>query len=146
MSMKDSPLVGTWRLMSFESRTSSGKVQPQLGGAAKGQLIYTADGHMSAQLGDPARPHFALNDWERGTETEVRAAFTGYIAYYGRYSIGPYPDLVTHHVDGALFPNWTGGVQVRDFQVQGDKLTITTPPICIAGEDIVTILVWERES
>ena len=41
-------LVGTWRLVSFESRTTGGEIRHQLGPAATGQLSYDAVGHMSA--------------------------------------------------------------------------------------------------
>jgi hypothetical protein len=137
-------LVGTWRLVSFESRTSGGEVRHQLGRAAKGQLSYDAAGHMSAQLMNPERPLFASGDLTRGSDTEVRAAMAGYIAYYGTYTLDHLRGVITHHVQGALFPNWVGGDQVRYFRLDGDRLTITTPPIRIGGEDSTTVLVWER--
>ena len=136
--------VGTWRLVSFESRTTGGEMRYQLGRAARGQLLYDAAGHMSAQLMDPERPQFASGDMARGSDAEVRAAMVGYIAYYGTYTLDLSRGVVTHHVQGALFPNWVGGDQVRYFRLDGDRLTITTPPIRIGGEDSTTVLVWER--
>ncbi|MBE3087728.1 MAG: lipocalin-like domain-containing protein, partial [Chloroflexi bacterium] len=59
-------LVGTWRLVSFESRTAGGEIRHQLGRAPRGQLLYDAAGHMSAQLMDPERPQFASGDPTRG--------------------------------------------------------------------------------
>jgi hypothetical protein len=72
-------LVGTWRLVSFESRTTGGEIRYQLGRAARGQLLYDAAGHMSAQVMDPERPQFASGDLARGSDAEVRAAMVGYI-------------------------------------------------------------------
>ena len=137
-------LVGTWRLVSFESRTTGGEIRHQLGPAATGQLSYDAVGHMSAQLMNPGRPLFASGDLTRGSDTEVRAALAGYIAYYGTYTVDWSRGVITHHVQGALFPNWIGGDQVRTFRLDGDRLTITTPPIRMGGEDSTTVLVWER--
>jgi hypothetical protein len=137
-------LVGTWRLVSLESRTTGGEIRYQLGRAARGQLLYDAAGHMSAQLMDPERPQFASGDLARGSDAEVRAAMVGYIAYYGTYTLDLSRGVVTHHVQGALFPNWVGGDQVRYFRLDGDRLTITTPPIRIGAEDSTTVLVWER--
>jgi hypothetical protein len=137
-------LVGTWRLVSFESRTTGGEIRRPLGPAAKGQLLYDAAGHMSAHLMDPDRPPFASGDLTRGSDAEVRAAMAGYIAYYGTYTLDLSRGVVTHHVQGALFPNWIGGDQVRYVRLDGDRLTITTPPIRIGGEDSTTVLVWER--
>jgi len=37
-----------------------------------------------------------------------------------------------------------GGDQVRDFRLDGDRLTIATPLIRIGGEKSTTVLVWER--
>jgi hypothetical protein len=99
---------------------------------------------MSAQLMNPDRRPFAAGDLTRGTDEEVRAALAGYIAYYGRYTVDAADGTVTHHVDGALFPNWVGGDQVRRFIVDGGRLTIMTPPIRMAGEASTTVLVWKR--
>jgi hypothetical protein len=67
-------LVGTWRLVSFDSRTTGGEIRHQLGRAPRGQLLYDVAGHMSAQLMDPERPQFAFGDLARGSDAEVRAA------------------------------------------------------------------------
>jgi hypothetical protein len=75
--------VGAWRLVSYESRDSAGGVQYPLGQGAVGQLLFDANGHMSAMLMKPDRPLFASHDLHRGTDAEVRAAFDGFIAYFG---------------------------------------------------------------
>jgi Lipocalin-like domain len=137
-------LVGTWRLVSCESRTTGGEVRYPLGRSPAGRLSYDAGGQMSAQLMDPGRPKFGSGDLARGSDAEVRAAAAGYIAYYGRYTLDPSRGVVVHHVEGALFPNWVGGDQARSYRLDGDRLTITTPPIRIGGEDSTTVLVWER--
>jgi hypothetical protein len=139
-----SALVGTWRLVSFESRVASGEVRYPLGRAPVGQLQYDAVGFMSAQLMDPGRPQVVSGDLTRGSDAEVRAAISGYIAYYGTYTVDPARGIITHHVQGALLPNWVGGDQARRFQLDGDRLTITTPPIRVGGEDSTTVLVWDR--
>lgn len=137
-------LAGTWRLVSFESRTSNGEVRHPLGRSQAGQLLYDAGGHMSAQLMTPDRPKFASGDRLRGSDAELRAATDGYIAYYGTYSVDVSAGIVTHHVQGALFPNSIGGDEVRYFRLDGDRLTITTPPMQLDAEQVTTVLVWER--
>ena len=137
-------LIGTWRLVAFESRTASGEIRHPLGRVPVGQLVYDGAGHMSAQLMDPERPPFAAGDLARGSEAEVRAAAGGYIAYYGTYTLDLAAGVVTHHVEGALFPNWVGGEQVRYVRLEGDRLTLTTPPMRLGGEEATTVLVWER--
>ena len=79
-----------------------------------------------------------------GTPEEVSAAFTGYVAYYGTYSVDEAAGVVTHLVAGSLFPNWVGGKQQRHFLLERDSLTLTTPPIVLQGSEWVFRLVWKR--
>ena len=137
-------LVGTWRLVSYESRETAGAVQYPLGQGVIGQLWYDARGHMSAMLMKPDRPPFASQDLRRGTDAEIRAAFDGFIAYFGTYTVDPAKRTVTHHVRGASYPNWVGGDQVRYYKLEGARLVLSTPPIQIGGRPFETILVWER--
>ena len=95
-------LVGTWRLASYESRDGAGAVQYPFGQGAIGQLTYDASGNMSAMLMKPNRPPFASQDMRSGTDSEVRDAFDGFIAYFGRYTVDPAKRTVTHHVQGAF--------------------------------------------
>ncbi len=143
-SLAAPPLVGTWRLVSFESRTASGEIHRPLGSAPVGQLVYDASGHMSVQLMDPNRRPFESGDLTRGSDAELRAAVSGYVADHGTYSLDPLRGVVTHHVLGALFPNWVGRDQVRRIRIEGYRLTLTTPPMRVAGENATTVLVWER--
>ena len=136
--------VGAWRLVSFESRSPSGAVRHLLGPAVEGRLTYDAQGRVSAHHMRPDRPRFASGDRERGTDAEVRAAFLGYVAYYGTYTIDLARGTVTHRIAGASFPNWVGTEQVRHFRFEGRRLTLTTPPIRVGGEDLRSVLVWER--
>ncbi len=50
-------LVGAWRLVSYEIRPrDGGTVTYPLGRDARGWILYTPDGYMSAQLMAPGRP------------------------------------------------------------------------------------------
>jgi hypothetical protein len=142
-------LVGTWRLVAFESRDSAGALVRPLGPRPQGRLSYDERGRMSAHLMNPDRPRLAGGDRALGTDADVRAAFIGYLAYYGRYSADPARGIVTHHVEGASFPNWVGVDQLRYYrlsrEVGRDRLTIVTPPMPVSGRQVTTTLVWERE-
>jgi hypothetical protein len=58
-----------------------------MGKDAAGRLSYDADGRMSAQLMRRDRPLFTSRTRQQGTAEEVRAAFEGFLAYYGPYKI-----------------------------------------------------------
>jgi len=137
-------LVGTWRLVSFESRGSGGEITYPLGKEAVGQITYGPEGRMAVLIVQADRPAFASGDMRRGTDAEVRSAFEGIIGYFGTYTIDAAAGTVTHHVEGAAFPNWMGGDQVRFFKLEGSRLTLSTPPFLYDGQRITSVLVWER--
>jgi hypothetical protein len=139
-------LLGTWRLVSFEARDSKDQLQYPLGKHVFGQLIYDADGNMSAHVMSNDRPLFAANDPGRGTDAEVRAAFDGHASYFGTYTIDPSAQTVTHHVRGSSYPNWIGSDQLRRFKFDGSRLLLSTPPLVSGGESLEYVLTWERIS
>ncbi len=142
--MSRDELVGTWSLISSEFRRADGQISYPFGKDAIGLLMYDASGNVSAQLLRPDRPAFASGDAYRGTPEEVKAAFEGLLCYFGTYSVDEEKGTVTHHLKGAYLPNWVGTDQVRNFEVSGDHLTISTPPILAQGTTIVSVLSWKR--
>jgi hypothetical protein len=130
--------------VSYEARASSGEIRHPLGQQVVGQLFYDVGGNMSAHVMRVDRPSFASNDPAAGTEAEVRAAFEGYVSYFGTYTMDPATRCVTHHVRGASFPNWTGHEQVRYYRIDGSRLVLSTPPIPHRGESFEYFLTWER--
>lgn len=131
--------VGHWRLISYEQRSTTGEVTQPFGKDPIGRISYDADGHMSAQLMRRDRPSFANSDPVKGTDAEIRQAFTLYLAYYGSYTVDEKAGTVTHHLEGAWFPNWIGTNQVRRYEFNGNRLTLQAD--LPAGHGT---LVWER--
>ena len=136
-------LVGSWKLVSFHSQDSSGQTTYPFGKDAQGRLIYEPDGRMAVQLMNPNRPGFASDDPLVTSEEEVRAAFGGYTAYYGTYSVNPDERTITHQIEAALLPNWVGTDQRRLFEFDGKYLTLKGP-LRLGGVQAIVSLVWER--
>ena len=136
-------LVGSWKLISFHSQDSSGRIAYPFGKDAQGRLIYEPDGRMAVQLMNPNRPGFTSDDPLVTSEAEVRAAFGGYTAYYGTYSVNPDEQTIMHHIEAALLPNWVGADQRRHFEFDGKYLTLKGP-LLLGGVQGVVSLVWER--
>jgi hypothetical protein len=133
-------LVGTWRLVSYEARTSAGETRYPLGRHVVGQLFYDVRGNMSGHVMRIDRPTFASNDSGSGTDAEVRAAFEGHTSYFGTYTIDPSARTVTHHVRGASYPNWMGHDQIRYYRSDGSDLVLSSPPILSRHESLEYIL------
>jgi Lipocalin-like domain len=118
-------LVGTWRLVHFVDTDPSGKVTYPFGEKPIGYFMYDATGHLSVQImRTPARPAFASGDDQKGTDKEVRAAYYGYFAYFGTYRLDEAKSVVTHVVEGSLYPSYTGTERPRPFKLEGDTLII----------------------
>src|SRR5947209_1948041 len=97
-------LVGTWRLVAYDTVARDGRRGKPYGDAV-GRLEYDASGNMAGQVMRPGRARVELGD---GTAQAVRAAYLGYIAYFGRYDVAADGRSVVHHVEGALNPAWVG--------------------------------------
>jgi len=136
--------TGAWRLESYEVTGADGEVTHPFGEKPEGMIVYDGQGHMSVHIMRQGVPPFAVDDRWMGTDGEVRAAFEGYTAYYGRYSVEADKGEVTHHVAGSVFPNYIGRKLVRRYEFSGDKLTLSTPPMSFGGKEGLARLVWVR--
>ena len=136
--------AGAWRLAAYELEGDDGKITQPYGEKPEGMLMYDAEGHMAVQIMRPGTAPFAANDRWLGTDEELRAAFEGYIAYYGRYTVDTDRREVTHHVEGSVFPNYIGRRLVRYYEIGEGRLTLSTPPMPFGGSPGVGRLVWVR--
>jgi Lipocalin-like domain len=118
-------IVGAWSLSSYELRLKpSGTITTPFGPHPVGQILYEANGQMSAQLMRPETTAFASNDPLRATDEEAASAWRNYIGYWGTYTIDASAGIITHHIEGAWLTNWVGQNQTRAFQLSGDSLSL----------------------
>jgi hypothetical protein len=136
-------IVGTWKLVSWIYKGPNGEDVHYFGKNATGILMYDRCGYMNAQLMKPERAPFMSSSIDGSTQQEALAAINSYIAYYGKY-YEEKPGEITHLVEGSLFPNWMGNRQMRYGKIEGDHLMLHTPPMQVAGADIVFHITWER--
>lgn len=141
-------VVGAWELVSY-SRTQSGQTIYPFGVDAIGFLQYGAEGRVSATLSRRHRaPLTALPDpYWRADPQEWAEAAASYVAYTGSYAI--YGNKVEHHVDSALYPNWTGTTLTRYasfIEVDGERLLRleTTPFSASQPEALISELTWRK--
>lgn len=135
-------LVGTWKLLSCETRTANNQVFYPLGDNPSGYIIYTNNGYMSVAMMKANRPLFQAGDIAAGTAVEKIAADESYISYSGTYEVQE--NQVTHRVEVSFFPNWVGAEQIRFVELIGDQLTLSTPPILVNGVEMTGRLIWQR--
>ena len=130
-------LAGNWRLVKFENFDENGTARDA--GYESGRITYDAAGHMSAQLMRVNRKPLS----QPASEAERAAAYSGYVAYYGKVTIDPAESKVTHHVEGSVNPNWvkTDLVRYYAFSPDGRRLMLS---IKNAEGRITGTLTWER--
>jgi hypothetical protein len=137
--------VGVWKLVSYSTQDpDSGERFYPFGKGATGYIFYTAGGRMAAILQAEGRKKFSAGNRINAPMEERAEAFTTSTAYSGTYTFEG--TRVTHHVEVATNPDWMGGDQLRYTKLEGNRLTITTPPLPTRpdGKLRVSILVWER--
>lgn len=117
-------LIGAWDLVEWSEVQSDGTKAYPLGENALGQLLYSEDGHVAAQLVSAERKRFKSDDWRDASREEGGRAFKEYFGYFGTYSIDPGHSAVVHHVEGAWFPNIENRDQRRIFRLEDDRLLL----------------------
>ena len=128
-----SRLVGTWRLVSFQSDSAT---MAWRGPKPTGLIIYDATGHMAAQI-QPDRRRASWPTRTLPTPQQALDAVTGYTAYFGTYVVDEQAHTVTHRRQGAL--NLDVVDYVRRYQFDGPDRIILLPL-----ERPENRLVWER--
>ena len=105
-------LIGSWRLVSFNSIAADRQETPRP--YSVGRISYAAGGQMSAQL--------MPESWQDGDGE------AGYIAYFGRYSVDLGRQAIIHQVEGAYNRNMLGQSMPRYFELSevGNTLILQT--------------------
>jgi hypothetical protein len=133
-------LVGTWKLVSASSTSSSGdRDETPYGPTPVGLLTYTEDGRVSAMISHGGRKPLSVGG---GSLEEQSEAFKTFLAYGGRYTLSG--DKVTHHVEIASIQNYVDRDLVRNVKFQGDQITLVTPPTRVNGKIQTVELIWQR--
>ena len=133
-------ITGTWRLVSYEQMEKGAtEWTKRFGDGPKGYIMYDGTGHMMVEFERmPPPPKFASDDDWSPTPDEARAAYLGYVAYFGTYTVDEAAHAVTHHVEGSLNPSYFGTDQLRPATLEGKRLTLS--------DGKTFRVVWERVS
>jgi hypothetical protein len=118
-------VLGAWELVSFVVRNATtGENRHPLGTAPRGLILYTADGHMSAQL--------------------AKSDMGDYIAYGGRFSANEETSTLHHEVTISMMPELLAQAQFRHASIDGDVLTLSATGTDDAGVTTHSSLLWRR--
>ena len=144
-------LIGSWRLVSRQSRKANGEIERDRGLSETplGILVYDQSGHVAAQLSRRDRTVAMLPEecqtaiTTKGTP-DTAQTILGYDAYFGTYRINEHDGTVIHHLEAALFPGDIGKDIQRHFTISGDQLKITFDTTTRDGIKVTRTLIWQR--
>jgi hypothetical protein len=97
---------------------------------------------MAVQFGRADRARLAVGDWADATPAEIATADREYFAYCGTYELRD--GEVVHRVELSLMPNWIGRELVRLVAFDGRRVSLSTQPTLVGGQQQIATLVWER--
>ena len=138
-------LVGTWKLVSASSTSSTGeRSETPYGPSPVGFLTYTGDGRVTALISYGGRKPLSVGGGTLATLEEQAEAFKTFLAYAGRYTLSG--DKVTHHIEISSIQNYVNRDLVRSVKFQGDRITLVTPPTPVNGKIQTVELIWQRLS
>jgi hypothetical protein len=136
-------LVGTWKLVSASSTTSTGeRSETPYGPSPVGFLTYTDDGRVTALISYGGRKLLSLGRGATAPLEEQAEAFMTFLAYAGRYTLSG--DKVTHHIEISSIQNYVNRDLVRNIKFQDDRIVLVTPPTPVNGKIQTVELIWQR--
>jgi len=138
-------LVGEWTLVSWSGIDANGERVFHGGAQPSGELIYLESGRMAVQIQHDGRKRFGSTDWSAGENDERSAAYATYNAYCGTFSL-PEPGVIVHHVELAIHPDHPGTDKRREFELEGDELTLRTQDVETPKGPATSELVWRRRA
>jgi hypothetical protein len=137
-------LLGAWTLVSAETLRQNGPSTPAFGDRITGLLIYDRSGQMSLQIAGERPSVGDVETYEAMSPDERVAFLDSYYAYFGYFDVDEAAHVVTHRIRGSLRPNELGANYRRQFGIDGDRLTLASPPEAHAGEVVSSRLIFVR--
>lgn len=136
----DSPLVGSWRLVSFETEFQDGSPRRQvLGPQPRGDLVFTPQGRMVLLMEADGRA-------AAKTDEERAALMRSMIAWSGSWRVDG--DRYVLKVDTSWNPAATGTERTSTFRIDGQRVHFTAPwapsPVLPGAPIARGVSVWER--
>jgi hypothetical protein len=109
-----SPIVGTWRLVSFEREyQAGGEREYPMGKAPTGYILFLPEGRMTVVITGEGRT-------APTTDQDRAGLYNSLVAYTGRYRVDGDKWITT--LDVSANPAWVGTEQTRSFRIDGNRL------------------------
>jgi hypothetical protein len=139
MAFENSALVGSWKLISFQTIVENELPREEFGAHPNGYAIFTRGGRAMVVM--------SAQDRKTGTsDAEAAALLRSLIAYSGKYHCTD--DEMIAVLDVSWTESLNGSEQRRTFRMEGNRLFLESAPQPHWVEPAKTFIarvVWERE-
>jgi hypothetical protein len=139
--MNQDIIRGRWNIVSWEQVYDDGRILHPMGKELEGFIEYGAFG-MFCVIAKKDRLRFQSGGQWSADNDEKAGAYGSYLTYAGNYEVQG--DVIFHHVQHSLFPNWEGGTQKRVAILDDDVLALTARLEEGTGEARTARLLWKR--
>ncbi|HYE73383.1 MAG TPA: lipocalin-like domain-containing protein [Blastocatellia bacterium] len=134
-------LIGSWKLVSAVYERN-GRIAYPFGKDPIGLLVYDNVGNMTVQI--MQRNYAVISSPRMQASKAGRAAFDGYLGYFGTYEINEAERIVMHRVLGSTLAHWVGTLQIRAYEFESGQLKLSTTATTDEEKGAIAVLVWER--
>jgi hypothetical protein len=97
---------------------------------------------MCVILADPNRESWVSTD--EPTEKDLRAIHDHFVAYSGRYEVNEAEQVVVHHIEMHVTPNYIGDAVKRRVSLDGPLLTLHVLPEELPVGTLEYVFRWRR--
>jgi hypothetical protein len=133
-------LVGFWQhVIERRVNASTGAVLTETV-RAPSIIVYTPSGYVGVHFPPMNRRRFA---GATPTDDEARAAITGFVSYYGSYTL--HPGIVFHH-RLVILANPQGDSLKRFYEITNDQIMLKFPTVMNQGQEVRTEVILKRLS
>jgi hypothetical protein len=130
-------LLGAWHLRSQETVYDDGRREWTRGIHPRGIIFYDSSGFMSVHLMRTDAEAVMFFDLREETQ-----ALSGYVGYFGQFTVDESQQMVLHNLTGASYAPWTGTTLRRTVQLDGDTLILSARWDAAQARRLI---VWERQ-
>jgi hypothetical protein len=136
--------AGAWTLLDATFTASDGTTLMPWGESPVGTFLVLESGDSAVQI--MRRQHSAFTS-DLPTPAEKERVYDEYFSYFGHFRANDAEHTIVGEVEGAMNPNWIGSTQLRYVEVEDDDhIVLRTPPLPMAGRQLVGRLRWQRRS
>lgn len=136
-------LLGRWDIVSWDQQYDDGRRHLPMGDKVEGFIRYLPEGDVICMISRVDRSDFTTGGQWNASRDEMADAYRSMLAYAGRYVLTG--DVVTHHFELSLFPNWKGCEQRRTVVFGADGTVALEARLEVGTTEARTArLTWRR--